>query len=137
MSRWRNESALLSRFLSTGVLNTVVGFTVIFVLMALNVAPTHANVCGYFVGLVLGFVTSKKFVFRSNGHFRGESIRYLVAFAISFLFNFLVLDLMLHTVGINAFVAQLCAAMSFTLLMFILTRFFVFGNNLTSNHSNR
>ena len=130
MSKWKNESALLSRFLGAGLLNTLVGFSVIFVLMTFDIDPVLANISGYFVGFLLGFVASKKFVFRSHRHFVAESIRYLLAFFIAFGLNFLVLYLLLYYLRFNAVFAQICAAVSYSVLMFTLMRFFVFKPKL-------
>lgn len=127
MSKWRSESALLTRYLGSGVLNTVVGFSVIFLLMAFGISPLLANIGGYFVGFVLGFVVSKRFVFRSNNHFVPESIRYLCAFVISFLFNLLVLKFALTYLKSSAVASQIEAAVAYTLLMYLLTRLFVFN----------
>lgn len=125
MSRWRSESALLARYAGSGALNTIAGFAVIFALMAVGASPYIANIAGYLVGFVLGFVVSKKFVFRSNGHFVTESIRYLIAFLICFGLNLLALKLALSQT--NAFIAQLVAAVIYTGTMYLFTRWFVFG----------
>ncbi len=124
MSRWRSEAALLTRYAGSGALNTLAGFAVIFALMALDFSPYTANIGGYLAGFVLGFVVSKKFVFRSNGHFVGESFRYLAAFLLCFGLNLLALKLAL--VRINAFAAQLAAAVIYTGAMYLFTRYFVF-----------
>jgi putative flippase GtrA len=110
----------------SGSLNTMSGFTVIFLLMWLGLSPFLANVAGYTVGFILGFVLTKKFVFRSNGNFVTESVRYLIAFVISFLVNLLVLRLSLGAMKLHVVAAQVVAAGSYTLLMYLLTRFFVF-----------
>ncbi len=125
MSRCISESALLARYAGSGALNTIAGFAVIFALMALEFSPYIANIGGYLVGFVLGFVVSKKFVFRSNGHFVTESIRYLIAFLICFGLNLLALKLALSQT--NAFAAQLVAAVVYTGAMYLFTRWFVFG----------
>ncbi len=127
MSKWRGESAYIVRYAGSGALNTVVGFSVIFMLMWLGISPFIANVAGYAVGFILGFVLSRKFVFRSDGHFVAESVRYLIAFIISFLCNLLVLSFVLSTLYFHALTAQVTAMMSYTLLMYILTRAFVFS----------
>lgn len=125
-SDWRKEATYLTRYAGSGIVNTIVGFIVIFSAMALGFSPMVSNVVGYAVGFTLGFVLSKKFVFRSNGHFVAESVRYLVAFVISFLFNLLVLRLALVYLNFNAVTSQVAAAVSYTVLMYILTRLFVF-----------
>jgi len=92
----------------------------------LGFSPIVSNVAGYSIGFTLGFVLSKKFVFRSNGHFVAESVRYLFAFIISCLFNLLVLRLTLIYMNFHVVASQVAAAASYTLLMYILTRLFVF-----------
>lgn len=133
MSRWRSESAYLGRYAGSGALNTVTGFAVIFALMALDFSPFIANIGGYLVGFILGFVVSKKFVFRSNGHFVGESIRYLVAFMICFGLNLLTLQIALSKLHINALAGQLLAAVVYTASMFIFTRWFVFSGGIEAH----
>lgn len=132
MSRWLSESAYLGRYLGSGAVNTLVGIAVIFVLMWLHISPFIANVAGYAVGFIFGFMLTKKYVFRSNGHFLAESIRYLIAFIVSFLFNFLVLHYSINILKFPAASAQLAAAAGYTLLMYILTRVFVFKTKLNN-----
>jgi len=126
-SDWWEEAGYITRYAGSGVINTIVGFIIIFSIMALGFSPMVSNIAGYAVGFTMGFVLSKKFVFRSNGHVVAESARYLVAFFISFLFNLLVLRFALNYLNLNAFVSQVIASMCYTLLMYILTRLFVFG----------
>jgi len=125
-SDWWKEVAYLIRHAGSGVLNTIVGFIVIFSAMALGFPPMVSNVAGYAVGFTLGFVLSKKFVFRSNGHFVAEGVRYFVAFVISFLFNLLVLYVALIYLKFHAVTSQVAAAVSYTMIMYILIRLFVF-----------
>ncbi|MDH5386873.1 MAG: GtrA family protein [Gammaproteobacteria bacterium] len=129
-----SEATYIARYLGSGVVNTVLGFVVIFSAMALGFSPVVSNVTGYAVGFTSGFVLSKKFVFRSSGHFVAESVRYVIAFVISFLFNLLVLYLSLTYFHFHPVISQIAAAVSYTLLMYILARSFVFN---TVNDKNR
>jgi putative flippase GtrA len=126
MSRWRTESAILARYLGSGALNTLVGFGIIFLLMAVGVSPVLANICGYAVGFVLGFVVSRRFVFRSEGGIASEGLRYLLAFLSSFLANLLVLHIALGSLQLHPLLAQFLAACTYTGTMYLLTRFVVF-----------
>lgn len=127
-SNWWREAIYFIRYSGAGLINTIVGFIVILSAMALSFSPIISNFAGYAVGFTLGFVLSKKFVFRSNDRFVAESIRYLLAFVISFLMNLLVLQLALNNLNFNALASQVVAAISYTLLMYVLTRFFVFNS---------
>ncbi|MDD2720667.1 MAG: GtrA family protein [Gallionella sp.] len=133
MSRWKSESAYLGRYAGSGALNTVAGFAVIFALTGLSFSPYLANVGGYLTGFVLGFVVSRKFVFRSNGHFVAESVRYLLAFLCCFALNLAALKFALDWLQMAALLAQLFAAVVYTGAMYALTRWFVFAAGIKAH----
>lgn len=127
LSDLKKETDYITRYAGSGVVNTLVGFAVIFSAMFLGFSPVISNVAGYAVGFALGFVLSKKFVFRSEGHFVAESVRYLFVFIIAFLCNLMVLRLALNY--IPAVASQIVAAMTYTFIMYLLARLFVFKFN--------
>ncbi len=131
---WFKETTYITRYAGSGLINTIIGFMVIFFAMALGFSPMVSNIAGYTAGFILGFVLSKKFVFRSNGHFVAESIRYLLAFLAAFLCNLLVLRLALDVFRLNAYSAQIAAASCYTVFMYLLTRLFVFSQ-VKQSHS--
>lgn len=133
MSRWRSESAYLSRYAGSGVLNTIAGFSVIFLLMALGVSPFIANIGGYLFGLILGFFVSKKLVFRSEEHITTEGIRYLAAFIACFVMNLLVLQFSLSVLRWSTISAQLLATAVYTITMYLLIRLLVFRSGANSS----
>jgi putative flippase GtrA len=132
MSRWQAESTYLGRYIGSGAFNTLVGFAVIFVAMWAGFSPSAANISGYSAGFILGFILSKKIVFRSNGNFVKESVRYLIAFLGAFALNFIVLHIALDKLKLAAILAQIVAAIVYTLVMYALTRFYVFSPTLAS-----
>ncbi|NYT63475.1 GtrA family protein [Alcaligenaceae bacterium] len=134
MSKWRVESIYLGRYIGSGAFNTLVGFAVIFATMWMGLSPFIANIVGYAVGFVLGFFLSKKIIFRSNGSFVGESVRYLIAFLSAYLLNFAVLHIVLDKFEFPAVLAQVTGGVAYTIAMYILTRFYAFSPNLTSKN---
>jgi putative flippase GtrA len=114
------------RFVSSGVANTVTGFAVIFLLMALGVRPVVANVAGYAVGLSLSFLLSRRYVFAGAGTLHGEAGRFLVAFAIAFAANLAMLQILIGHFEVTPVVAQVLSAATYTMAMFVLGRWFVF-----------
>lgn len=135
--RWQRESAYLGRYAGSGVLNTLVGFAIIFLLMGLGASPIIANVGGYLVGLIMGFFVAKKIVFRSEGHVTAEGIRYLAAFLASYVLNLLVLQFALASLHWNAILAQLLAAATFSTIMYLLTRWLVFHAGMNPQRVNK
>jgi putative flippase GtrA len=132
MSSWQSESGYITRYVGGGALNTLAGFAVIFALMTLGVSPLVANIGGYLVGFTLGFLVSKTFVFRSNGHFVAESFRYLLAFFACFMMNIATLQVSLTAFHIDEYLAQLLSAVAYTASMYGFARCFVFRSDRAS-----
>jgi len=135
MSNWQIESAYIGRYAGSGALNTLAGFSAIFLLMALGVSPILANISGYFLGFVLGFFLSRKIVFRSKGHITTEGLRYLGAFLVCFVINLFVLEFALSALNWKPVLAQLLAAVTYTIIMYLLTRLLVFQSGINSQHT--
>lgn len=127
MSKWRAEYAYLGRYLGTGAINTLAGFAVIFAMMWVGFSPVVANLLGYGFGFVLGFLMSKKLVFRSHGAVLGEGMRYVIAFVCAYLLNLGALQVSLQHLGISAIFAQIAAAAVFTSSMYVMSRFYAFA----------
>lgn len=125
---WKQEILFLTRYAGSGALNTLGGFICIFSAMAIGFSPISSNVIGYGVGFLLGFIFTKKFVFRSNGDFVVEGVRYLLSFIFCFLCNLLILQLALYF-GVDAIVSQFIAAFTYTTLMYLSSRLFIFNAN--------
>lgn len=132
---WK-ETTYLTRYAGSGVINTAIGFIVIFSAMALGFSPMISNAVGYAVGFMLGFILSKNFVFRSDNHFVAEGVRYLISFVISFLINLLVLHLAIAYLNFHVIASQIAAAAGYTLIMYALTRLFVFPPRVRKTKKN-
>jgi putative flippase GtrA len=121
-----NEGSLTGRYALAGILNTAVGVAVLFALAYIGVEPLISNIIGYACGITVGFVSAKGFVFRSDGHIAHEAMRYLVAFAISYTANLIVLLLTAYVLGFANVLSQLLAITTYVIVMFFCTREYVF-----------
>lgn len=118
-------ATLIAKYSLAGVLNTVVGYGVIFACMAAGVRPLLSNITGYAVGLVLSFVQNRYWVFRSAGSMSGDALRFLSAFLVSFALNLLTLQALL-SFGINPYVCQVAAGCVYVGSGFLINHLFVF-----------
>jgi len=107
---------IVSRFLSVGVLNTALGYAVIFACMFAGVDPIVSNAIGYAAGLVASFALSKLWVFRSPGRGTHEAARYVVAFGAAYSANVAALWLALE-VGAWPPIAQVMGGGAYVLAM--------------------
>jgi len=120
------------RYGLAGVVNTLVGFSIIVALDVGLRLPAHlANAIGYAVGICVSFALSKLFVFRDRQARPRASVRYLVAVAVAFAVNQGVLTLARWVVphgGLYDVAAQGAAVVSYTGTLFLLSHFWVFAH---------
>ena len=118
------------RYGLVGLLNTAVGYGVILALdLGLKVNPFAANTAGYVVGLVLGYVLSRRFVFRTEQSNRATGPRYLIAVAACFALNQAVLGVsrsLLPDAPLGHALSQLAGMASYTAALFALSYVWVF-----------
>lgn len=121
----------LGRFAVVGVLNTAFGYAIFWVgLRVLGLTAPLANTLSYAISLCLAFVLTQRYVFRAATAQGGAPWRFLVAFAIAFAINQAVLWLLL-ALAWRAEIAQMGAMVSYTIVFFILNKFFVFRRQST------
>ena len=116
---------LLAKYSLSGLVNTVIGYALIFACMHFGLAPTPSNVVGYAAGFVLSFAQSRYWVFRSADSVTADATRFVPAFLVAYAVNFGVLQAGL-AMGINAYVAQIAAGVAFVGTGFVLNHLFVF-----------
>ncbi len=115
------------RFLTVGVLNTLLGYGVIFACMyLLNISPESSNVTGYAVGLVASYVLNRKYTFNSKQNRRNEILRFLAVFVVAYSSNFAVLIFLIHKVGINEGASQLLAGLVYVGVSYCMNKYYVF-----------
>lgn len=123
---WKTEIITLVKYLGSGVINTIIGFTTIFVLMALNTEPYTANAIGYLAGLSVGFFLARRFVFCAKGDLLSQGWKYITAFLVSYCINMLALYVCLTALGLNKYLSQFLATGAYVGSMYPLSRWFVF-----------
>jgi len=112
------------RYNLVGVVNTIAGFSIIFILMFLGVSATISNAIGYGIGSIISFYLNKKYTFKSTLKSKIVIFKFFTVLAISYGANFLVLQQLLKT--INPYLAQIGSAIVYTIISFLLVKFFVF-----------
>lgn len=118
--------ARMGAFSLVGVANTLAGVTVIVVAGLLGANAILANVLGYGTGLVISFTLNSRFTFHGSIVNRFTVLRFLGAFASSFLVNlgavyFTTAILEYHGLG-----ASLAGVPLFTGIFYVLCEYWVF-----------
>jgi putative flippase GtrA len=126
----REQALMIGRFGLAGLANTAVGLTMILLLdPVLGAPPALANAAGYAVGLSVGFLLNRGFVFRSRAGMAASGVRYALAALAAFALNqgaLRVAGLVLGGGAVQHVAAQLAAMATWTLTLFTLCRLWVF-----------
>jgi putative flippase GtrA len=126
-ARLREEFALNGRYAASGVLNSIIGLGTISVLTIAGAPPIVANVLGYGLSLTVAFLSARRFVFRSEGRFSAEALRYLISFAICYSLNVVALYVALAHFRLRPLISQGIAVLTYVVAMYLLSRVFVFA----------
>lgn len=111
----------------TGLANSIVGYSAIFLCLFFGTSGVTANVTGFGVGLTCSFLLNRRYVFGVRGSVsRVEVIRFLAVFVAAYGVNMFVLLLAQPLLGEGSPVAQVLAVAAYTLVFYPLSRFFVF-----------
>ena len=113
------------RYNIVGVVNTLFGFGLIIFFMYLGLDAVKSNAVGYGMGAVLSYVLNSKYTFKDEAHSAIKVLKFFLVLAVSYLLNYVVLRYMLML--LNPYVAQVVAAIAYTLSAFVFMRFFVFN----------
>ena len=125
-----------AKYSVAGVVNSVIGYAIIFWCMTVGLSPALSNTLGYAVGLITSFLQSRYWVFRSSAGpgVARDAPRFALAFAVSFAVNQLVLQALL-AFDFQPYFAQIGACVSFLIVGFVLNRFYVFPDRLDRRSS--
>jgi putative flippase GtrA len=125
VSRWQFPQ--LGRFLSVGVLNMVVGLLVIYACKwFFNANDVAANAIGYAAGLTTSFTLNSRWTFDYRGPQLPALAKFLAVALVAYGMNLLTVLLLIHRVGVDAYLAQALGIPAYTLTSFLASKYIVF-----------
>jgi putative flippase GtrA len=114
------------RFLIVGLVNTLIGVGLIFLLMSVGLSDVVANLSGFSVGLMVSYNLNGRWTFQSK-RLDGRAIgRFIVIVVIAYLANLFTLLVSRDLLSLNPYVSQLAGILVYAMLSFIGFRMFVF-----------
>lgn len=115
------------RFLLVGCINTLAGLTAIYGLMYwTNLNPMTANAIGFIIGVVISYSLNKGWTFESKATLSSAIPKYILSVVLCYGANISALSLLIYAFNTNIYAAQLGGIATYTVLMFIICRLFVF-----------
>jgi putative flippase GtrA len=115
------------RFVIVGLLNTLVGLSVIYLAMyLLGLGNALANALGYAVGLVVSFVLNKRWTFSHRGQTASAFLRFVTVVGVAYLTNLGTVLFFADGLGWNRYVAQALGIPPYTVVSYFGSRLFAF-----------
>jgi putative flippase GtrA len=108
----RGTRPLLTRYLVTGVWNTVFGYAVFALLVAWLASRLHyllIGVAANVLAITNAYIVHKVFVFRTKGNYLREYGRYYLIYGATAVGGLALLALFVDGLGLNLYLAQACA----------------------------
>lgn len=116
----------LGRYVVAAAVNNLVGYgAFLAALHGIGTTAQLANVIAYAVGLQMAFLLNRFFVFKDSRINLGTGVRFLLAFAISFGLNQLVLLAAIHWLGAPPELAQLVAMAAYAAAFYLFNKYLV------------
>src|ERR1035437_731185 len=117
------------KFGIVGISNTLLTALTIWILLkVLHCSDYFSNFAGYIVGLLNSFIWNRKWTFESKTKVSITLFKFIVTFAISYLFQLGNLYVLLHFTHIDSYICQLISIVVYTFINFILNKNYTFKN---------
>lgn len=120
---WSKEGI---KYLCVGILNTCVGYGVIFLLVWCGMMIEVANILGYAVGILVSYLLNKSFTFQSKQSHRRDLPRFVLAMGIAFLCQFTFVSILYRFMGVNAYIALVIGGGVYVVVGFVCSKVWVF-----------
>jgi putative flippase GtrA len=118
----------LLRFAAVGVASNVIGYLLYLFVTYLGAAPKLAMTVLYCVGVITGFFGNQRYAFAHQGRLMATVWRYLMAHSLGYLINLAIQIIMVDQLGYPHQLAQALGICVVAVFLFVVFRYFVFGN---------
>ena len=114
---------LLLRYIVIGSFNTMIGYGVYCLMLAVGMNFAGASLVSLIFGIMLSFLTLGRYVFLSQ--LEGRFTKFILVWAVLYIFNVAAIAAIMHF-GADAYIAGLIAAVPTLSTAFLLQRFLRF-----------
>jgi putative flippase GtrA len=121
------QSNTFIKFCLIGVINTIVGFSIIFSLLIIfGINYLISNFLGYIGGVIVSFILNKYVNFKSEGHIKFEFPVFFLSFIIAYSVDMLVLYSLVEYLHQSKIIGIIIASAVYTILFYLSARYIVF-----------
>lgn len=116
-----------ARYLLVGLLNTGLGYAIIFSCMyLLSLGPVISNAIGYGVGMMISYALNRDFTFKRQVKGRFTAARFVLVSLLAYSANLGMLLVLIGEAKMHEGVAQVLAGIVYVVTSFLVNKFYVF-----------
>jgi putative flippase GtrA len=125
--RWKRLALEIGKFGAVGILRTLTGAALLYLLPnVLGLNYVLSNVLVYAVGLIMGFLLHRRWVFGTRAAWRSEILPYSACFGIGYGANMLTLLILAEALHVDRTASQYIAMAVFTLVNYAANKMWTF-----------
>lgn len=109
-----------------GVVNTTIGYGLIFLLFYLDIIPEVANFIGYLVGIFVSYFLNRKFNFKNNDSHKKNLPKFIIAMVVAYLISLAFLSISYRMLVVNLYLSQIFSGIVYVIVGFQLSKVWVF-----------
>lgn len=122
----------LLKFGVVGVSNTLITAIIIWLMLRVfHFSDYFANITGYTAGLANSYFWNRRWTFTSKSKPAGTILKFILVFAISYLFQLANLYLLLNYTTFDTYICQLLSIVVYTGINFLLNKYYTFNDEAT------
>ncbi len=125
----RKDSKFI-RYLIVGIINTIIGYGIIFTLMTIHIIPEVANIIGYIIGIIISYILNKIYTFKTNNKSKKEFIKFALCMICAYAINLAIFVILHRYFNIDKYIATIIAGIFYTLSGYIFSKYFAFKISL-------
>ena len=123
----RTDVKQFLKFVAVGLINTIIGLSVIYgAMFYAGAGPFAANAIGYGVGFIIGYHLNRKWTFSNRRRAESALFYYIAVVAVSYCANISIVYVGIFLLELNAYLVQFAGVVSYTVLVYVGSRRFVF-----------
>lgn len=121
------EFRQFSRFISVGLVNTLVGLSIIYAAKwFFELGDVLANAIGYSIGLIISFSLNSRWTFAYQGPHLSAIFKFILVALVAYGMNLLTVMIAIHYVSLNEYFSQALGIPSYTLTSYFGSKYLVF-----------
>lgn len=116
----------LLKYLCVGIINSILGYAIIFILIYVGVIAEISNFLGYFIAIFVSFYLNKYFTFNNGVKNKLQILKFIFSMVISYILNLIVMSFSYRIIEINVYISQILGGFVYTFTGYLLSKNWVF-----------